>query len=561
MSNAAVNLLWQARVRGVLAAECHNLADDGSAVLLRPDEFETRTYQVLAVDHDGMASEQYAITVETVQKLIALPGGRLLVGMTNDDIYLFRDGKKVRFLADRRVAYADIDLATEVGWFVAGFSDSLYASHAIVLADASGRLAWSKDLQRAPTRVTITHDGRSLFVGLDTGRLLAFDNTRQLQWEHGLPGPATALTAPHSGARVFAGNVDGAVIAIGTDGLALWRAELSLPVRALATDAAGKWVAALLTDGSSHGLTVLGAEGEVVWEHTLEAKPTGVSLSPNGRYILVTSAPGYASQFEADFSRAAAAAPVSRRDRDLATAREAFERGDLLDAHARLRELAAQTPHDLEVAEAWLTARNTLLASERETATELTAAGRYGEALARLEAAGGLDPWSEELFRQRQEVRQVALQSAAACASMCEANADWDGAATAWREALALDPAALDARRELLRVLGLHAAALTRAGDEKSTAGDTLVAVDLWRRAQSLAPTPELEDRLQRAEVERCVRTGIAYYEEHRLPEAVFQLRKALALDPYHEQAARYLGYAQGQTSNTQVANRFAHLE
>jgi tetratricopeptide (TPR) repeat protein len=410
-------------------------------------------------------------------------------------------------------------------------------------------------------QVAITHDGRSLFVGLDNGRLLAFDNSRQLLWELGVSGPAAALAASGKGARVFAGLADGTVVAVGPDGLALWQAEVFLPVIALATDAAGKWVAALGTDGSNHTLTVLGPEGEVVWEHRLEGKPTGVSLSPNGRYLLVTLASGHASQFEADFSRAAATAPVSRRDRDLAAAREAAERGDLVTAHTRLRELAAQTPHDLEVAEEWLTARNALLAGERQAASELAASGQHAEALARLNAAGELDPWSEGLFQHRREIRQAALESASTCASMCEAQGDWDGAAAAWRDALALDPAAINARRELRRVLERQALALTLAGDTQSQAGDALKAVELWRQAQTLAPTPELEERLRHAEVERCVRAGITYYEEQRLPEAVFQLRKALALEPGHEQAARYLGYAQGQTNNAQVANRFAHLE
>ena len=36
-----------------------------------------------------------------------VPDGKLMIGMTADDIYVFKDGKKIRFMADRRVTYAE----------------------------------------------------------------------------------------------------------------------------------------------------------------------------------------------------------------------------------------------------------------------------------------------------------------------------------------------------------------------------------------------------------------------------------------------------------------------
>ena len=66
MSLSSVNLLWQKRLRGLLPAALHGTADNGQALLIKPDEFERRTYQILAADASGETRELSAITVETV---------------------------------------------------------------------------------------------------------------------------------------------------------------------------------------------------------------------------------------------------------------------------------------------------------------------------------------------------------------------------------------------------------------------------------------------------------------------------------------------------------------
>ena len=68
-------------------------------------------------------------------------------------------------------------------------------------------------------------------------------------------------------------------------------------------------------------------------------------------------------------------------------------------------------------------------------------------------------------------------------------------------------------------------------------------------------------ERLRDAEVGRCLQAGIRHYEAGQLPEAAFQLKKALALDPGNDEAERYLGYALGQTGDSQIADRFGRLE
>src|SRR5687767_8566587 len=98
MSFSSVNLLWQKRFRGLMPVAQHAVADNGCTLLIRPDEMERRTYQVLSVDPDGNGTELSAISVERVYRFDAVADGRLVLGMTGDDVYVFRDGKKARFM-------------------------------------------------------------------------------------------------------------------------------------------------------------------------------------------------------------------------------------------------------------------------------------------------------------------------------------------------------------------------------------------------------------------------------------------------------------------------------
>jgi tetratricopeptide (TPR) repeat protein len=98
-------------------------------------------------------------------------------------------------------------------------------------------------------------------------------------------------------------------------------------------------------------------------------------------------------------------------------------------------------------------------------------------------------------------------------------------------------------------------------GDQLEAFGDRDGAVALWHQAEALESSELLQARLRRAEVARCVAAGMAFYEAQRLPEATFQFRKALALDPHHEEALRYLGYSGGMGGDTGIADRFARLE
>lgn len=561
MSFTSANLLWQKRFRGLMAVGPHSVTDDGSAVLIRPDEFESRTYQVFLLDANGNSRDLRAVSVETIHRFDAAPDGRLVLGMTYDDLYLFREGKKARFAADRRVNYTDLCLSPSTGWFVFGYADALVSRHGIGFGDANGRLAWNRELPAAVNRVALAGDGRALTVGLQDGRVLALDNMRSPLWECLQEEAVTALAMPASGNTAAAGTADGTLFYVDHDGGFRWRTPAGYPVVAVATDAEGQWVGAALSDGHTHLLVCVGPDGSPVWEHDLEFAPTGISLSPNGRFLLVSLANARAVLFEVDLRQAAGSLTDSRRDRDRAAAQAAREQGQPEKALALLTALLSVNPADLEVAREALEVEHQLQAAAQATAREHAGAGQFREALTALDAAAARAPWDADLFQERLQYWNGAVRALEARAGELETTLEWEAARQAWTEVLELDPRRVPAREALLRIREAQAAELMTEGDMRRDLGDLEGAVALWQQAQQLDPSPALEARLRAAEVERCVARGIAHYEAQRLPEAVFQLRKALSLDPHNDQAQRYLGYAQGQSGDTLIADRFARLE
>ena len=79
-----------------------------------------------------------------------------------------RESRKTRFMPDRRAAYTDFSLSLDTGWFVAGYSNPVFAAHGIAFGDANGRVGWTRDLPAAVNRVGISADGRVLAAALQS---------------------------------------------------------------------------------------------------------------------------------------------------------------------------------------------------------------------------------------------------------------------------------------------------------------------------------------------------------------------------------------------------------
>jgi tetratricopeptide (TPR) repeat protein len=540
-----------------MPAAGHEVSDDGTALLIRPDEREHRTYRLLGVRADGEAVERGALTVETVYRFDARADGELVLAMTDDELYLFREGRKVRFTAERRVSYIDAALATESGHFTCGFTDPLSGACGIALGDGCGRRVWARHLEGALARVAIAPDAVSVLAGLQEGAVLCLARDRTLLWEHAQPEPVAAAFM-FTGGRALIGTEEGTLLALDPEGGVAWRAALGLPICALAAGAS--LIAAAASDGSRHNLTCMDAGGSPAWELELEAAPTGLSVSPGGEFLLATCADGAGMLFRAGL-RGPRAASSPRRDGELTRAREARADAEVARAAEALGAFLRERPHDLEAARELARVRSALMAGYRSRIEAEMAAGRHRAAMEVLDAAAALEPWEPELFRLRSVCRTELLAAAQLRARGLEESRDWEAAARAWLEVLELDPVAIEAREALAETYRARAEGLLEQGDALRAAGDLAGAIARWEEALELYPAETLVERLREAEIERCLAAGMAHYERRRGPEAAFQFRKVLTLEPGHEQAARYLRYAEGLTGDTEVAERFTRLE
>ncbi len=557
----SVNLLWQQRFRGLSAFTPHSVSPAGETLVIQPDPLENRTYQVLSIDPQGEARELFALFVETVYKFDGTPNGGHLLAMTDDDLYFTRDTRKIRFLPDRRVTYADASLATATGGFVCGYSDVLFALHGIALGENTGRLLWSRDVDAPVNRVAISPDGRTLAAGLEDGRVLLLDHRRRLLSETEAGSAVSALALPSARSWPVVGTRSGRLTALNEDGGVRWQGNLGLPVASVAADAEAQWIVAAATDGDAHLISCHGADGTPVWEHPLTALPTGLALSEDGRYLAVSTASGEAMLFELELKFAPGFGVRDRRRRDLLRAQAAVSRNEWSAAATILTALVSAAPHDVEAASLLIEVRRYLVQEALAEAQELVARNEYSAAVRLLGRAAADAPWDDELLHFRAHLREAALKAAAARAQDLAAERRWTASAAMWIELLEFDPDNLEARHSLAQVKREHAFELMRAGDNQLDAGDREGAREMWRQAYELDPLDEVEERLCRLEVERCVAAGIGLYEAGRVPEALFQFKKALALDPHNTQAQKYLGYTESITSAAQVAERFAHLE
>src|SRR5690242_3085808 len=107
-----IDLRFQRKARGVAPLSRFAVLDDGGLLAAVPDEMEVRTFHAVRYEPDGRARIGETYSVETLRKTEVAPDGTG-IGITEDDLYLFAEGRKSRFLEGRRVSYTDASLAAD----------------------------------------------------------------------------------------------------------------------------------------------------------------------------------------------------------------------------------------------------------------------------------------------------------------------------------------------------------------------------------------------------------------------------------------------------------------
>ena len=303
---ADIRLLSQRKARGTYAIHPNAIGDDGSLTVAVPDDYEVRVLHFTQHCSAERPTIVDTVSVETLRSLQLSPDGSVGIGITDDDFYIFNNGRKTRFLTDRRLAYHSVALAGN-GRFAYVASDLLMHGYAVGLGDSGNRLLWTKDLQQPTELVAISPNGKFIAVAGTAGEVFILTETRDV------------ILTIHSGLFPVSLCIDNdATMAI------VGRDMVDNQIKAKVTDATGEYRLVTDIDGEPCGISVLpGGEtiavptvvdarsGKVVfvgdndepgeWELLIDAGcPSGIALSSCGTYLGVSTRDGAIYRFEVD---------------------------------------------------------------------------------------------------------------------------------------------------------------------------------------------------------------------------------------------------------------------
>src|SRR5579884_99474 len=564
-----VNMIWERRYRGTYPVARFGLADDGTVVLAVPRPLEARAYDLTHLRPDGSAEVRAGFSVETLLKLEATPYADDFLGMTADDIYLFRAGSKSRFLGERRISYVDAALSADGQRLAVGFSDIAGASYMLAYGEIGGRVLWTRDMDSALSAVTISRDGRQIVAGAEDGTIWRMDAAMQDIWRFMQEEAVRALACSADGSAVAYGTAGGAVGLIDAEGARRWEVRVTGEIAALALSGEGTLCAVLCCPAEGGGtprLLCLVGEGQVGWEYAAEKRLVGLSVSANGLYLAASARDGTLAVYEVVPGEAQGVVGGAGLPGATALARsgEQAEAGDLEGAVRTLRAALEANPADCALCEALIARRQEWLSAVLAAAEAQMEAGDLDAAVAALESALRLEPQESSVVSRLEAARLRRAERLLETARSHEAAGEGEAAEAALLQAIADAPLRVEARRELGALRQERAQEAAAEAERLLAEGDLEGGVAALERAQSLAPTPEIDEKLARAQVAHEFMQGIAFYNQKRYHEAVFQFKKVLARDPEHGEARRYLGYAQKFAQDTltgDLTDRFSRLE
>lgn len=560
-----VNLVYLRKARGAAPLSRFAVQEDGTLLVAAPDEMEARTSHVVRYAATGRSQILRTFNVETLRKIEIAGDATALIGITDDDLYLFHDGRKARFLPDRRAAYTDISLAATAPRFGAAFSDLLGSGHTVALGDVAGRVLWTKDVAFEIARVAVDRDAAHVLVAGAAGDLLLLDRMRQSLWSHRQDAPILAVATAGVERSVFAcggeGVASGGVGMVGADGGLLWYTELvGTPVE-VAIDAAGRTVAVLVQlDAATGRVVFLSAEGHPTWDIDFdEARPVGLSLSPEGARAAVNLRDGSLVVYELQYGDRIA---ELSSEAAVVEARAARDSGNLIGAADLLRSRLEAVPSDCGAAALQEAVLDELRAAALAAAANAEAVGDWPGADERLCEALRRLPVDLPLVQARHALRERWRDAASARGRAALEAGDPAGAEAAFLDAVDADPRSTAARD------GLHAARVEAArasieeGGRRLRAGDPGGALPLLLEARRRGATgPEVNQLIRRAQILEAMSLGNALYQDRQYAAALFQFKKVLRLDPDHSDAHQKVSYAQNFLQDTQLNDRFTRLE
>ena len=568
ISIRTVNLLWEKKQRGVYAPSPFALDDDGTLAQAAPRPLEPRAYDFTLVKPDGGSDIRWGFSVETLLKL-QISHANNCIGMTSDDLYLFRNRNKLKFLSEKHINYIDAALSEDGMRIAAAFSDLAGASFALAYGDIDGKLLWLREFDTQISSITISRDGTRVAAGVESGTLTLLDAARREVWSFELEEPICAVACSRDGNKVAYATAGGAVGLIGGDGARIWEASIRGDVVAMALSADASLCALLATEvGDTAGLApiyCLMQDGSEGWQHDTDRRCTGISVSPNGGFLAIGSRDGAVSLFEIAPGEQAESLAGDTTDAALARAQELTEAGDPEQACLALKNALRANPADLLLHQEYLRIKQMWHGASIETGRQALAEGDARAAIRCFAAMLEEDPLCTDAARMLRRARETRAAQLIEEAAQLEADSDFTGADERLREAVAVAPADIPSpRTQLAALLEQRAAAIDTLAVQLQRDGDKEGALDSLLLAQKQRPKPERAARIRELQIEAEFAAGMQAYDAKRYNQAVFQFKKVLRLDKNNAESQRHLEFARRfaqETSTESLQDRFSRLE
>ena len=560
-----VNLRFVRKAKGVAPLAPFALQNDGVFVAAVPDPHEVRTFHIARYEASGRFRVRETFSVETLTKTLLAEGdGTGYIGITGDDLYVFQNGRKGRFLPDRRANYADAALSADGKRFGAAFSDMLGAGYSVALGEApSGRLLWAKDVPFAAACVAISPGGDFLAACGNTGEFWLLDSSRTVVCRFSDTAQIPVLCAAATGdGGTFLGTKSGVSKIRGS--ARIWHALDGSACPHIAASDGGALIAVVRQSEESETAAQLvfldGETGVPLWDTDLEESPvTGVSLSPSGAFCAVSLRNGSLFLYETETEargRSVGDAQIAGEVRALQAAEKWPE------AFVLVRTRLEAVPSDTESGELLKELLGAWSAACFSRAAEAEATGDFAEADAAYAACLACDPQNAEavLRRRSTQRRWAKTRKTEGVAALQESDAN--AAMTFLRESLQADETQTEVRgllkaaetaasKTVLQTVQTH---LSRA----ETADALFLLSDLKERGIT---TPEVAALLRQCRTAEAFALGNSLYNDRQYPAALFQFKKVLRFNPSHRDALQKIAYIQNFLSDTEVGDRFGRLE
>ncbi|MCD4684852.1 MAG: PQQ-binding-like beta-propeller repeat protein, partial [Anaerolineae bacterium] len=151
--------------------------------------------------------------------------------------------------------------------------------------DGEGEQVFKRELAGGVCDVALSHEGDHIFAAADGHMVCAFDRTGSERWQFEMPArPWAGVQVAHETGVLFVGANDNRVYCLDFAGQEHWRFDTGGHVNALAITPDGRICAA---GGKANAVFVLNEHGNVLREHRMQEDVYGLTLSPDGQYLLI----------------------------------------------------------------------------------------------------------------------------------------------------------------------------------------------------------------------------------------------------------------------------------